>query len=343
MKNTNKAELVARLMLVVILVVSATSMCSCKDNIQIDMTQRFNLDDGSIKFLCMEYINQDDSNYIQKDMLWYFCDGIQFSDGTEEYSRPYINCSGGIYVEELGDGRLLYNNGKKVSFTFDAQYYAFQGEIGELRYEFVKNMLFEKRINIYNNNELVGKISFKTRLIISNEVYSYFLDNHLCYIDIEKYTNVIPSTRVPDEIPMGVPNLDVAQHSYLSIRNVENSEDSFEIIEYTSKFSNGFKKMYANYYEYTNAINKVDITMKVNLFDTHLHITAEFYEYREQMGEIEYVFIMDNEFANCVELYSNSILVGKVFYSSEAEISQEWFTSFLNENLVVINVKKYAN
>ena len=126
--------------------------------------------------------------------------------------------------------------------------------------------------------------------------------------------------------------------SYLTIRDIRNTNPNNKLNQYKSNFQGGYGSVYWDF-GYDDVINKIELTFFDALLESNVQMRAEFYEYREQMGKIEYAFINTYNNENCVELYSNSELVGKVFYSSDIKITEDWLVDFLNENLVVINVK----
>ncbi|MBR2381022.1 MAG: hypothetical protein IKA84_00815 [Clostridia bacterium] len=355
MKNTNlklnKTKLVARLMIIAVLITGAIILSSCNTQNQydeVDLEKRFNLDDGSISFLTMRSINVTGTGR----EVWNGSSlrTLYIVNGDETYSRPFISYSTTIENSDLGDGRTFFEKyiKKYVSFSGSPKYsmkihvvsYAFQGEVGELRYEFISGFSENVKIAIYNNDELITTMAVTTTLDMPNEFYIEILDNSLFVISADKYSAVELGTNAPNQEHILLdPDLDHMNLSYLSFRDIRNSYEHIKINNYKSFFEGGYSSIDWQT-GYQDVVNEFKFDFDDEFINANVKIEAEFYEYRERMGEIEYLFTVDKEKGNGIELYSNSILVGKVFYSSEAEISQEWLISFLNENLVVINVKK---
>ena len=355
MKNenlkTNKTKLIAKLMLVVILLITMVVISSCNTqtkNDKVDLEKRFNLDDGSINFLTMRSINVigvEREVWTESSLATF-----NFVNGEETYSRPYISYSTTIDNSDLGDGRTFFEKyiKKHVSFSGSPKYsmkihvisYAYQGEVGEFRYEFDSKFSKGEKIRIYNNDELITIMTVTTTLDMPNEFYTEILDNSLFVITANKYSDIQLGTKTPNQDTMFIePDIDYMQLSYLSFRDIRNSYENIKINNYKSFFDGGYSDIYWET-GYKDVVNYVRLDFYDNLLNADIKIEAEFYEYREQMGKIEYEFAIDKENRNCIELYSNSVLVGKVFYSSEVDMSQEWLIGFLNENIVVISVNE---
>ena len=346
MKNSNtKTKLAARVMLLVLLLASALNFFACDSKVKVDVDKKFNLNDGEIKFLCMSGIST------QRE-VWNagYCRGVYITDGDEVYERPYITYSSSIVDDDLGDGRTFYEKYLKRYFSFSGSpkysmqiyvtSYAFQGEVGELKYEFDTYYLKGERIRIYNNDELIAQMSVATTLDMPDEYYTDILDKSLFVISADKYSLAELGDTAPIDQPLNIaPSLASMEISYLTIRDLRNSNANIDLYDYKSNFNGGYSSIeWKTGYEAVSNENKLGFY--VPSLNANIQIEAEFYEYREKMGKIEYVFTSGEENGDCVELYSHSVLVGKVFYSSDIEIAEDWLESFLNENLVVISLKK---
>ena len=352
--KTNKIKLIARVMLLVLLATSALSFAGCGKKTNIDLDKRFNIDDGQIKFLCMRSISAVFPEYSITKRIWsdgYINDKLYIVDGNETYNRPRISCSFTLVSSELGDGRTFYekyikkyvsmDGSHEYSIIISGDFYAFQGELGEFRYEFDEYKLKGKQISIYNNNELIAEINVITKLKLSEDFYRDLFDKTLFVITVDKYSEIEYSTQMPNHNMMfKEPNLNTMQLSYLTIRDVRNYSSEINLTEYTSSFVGGYYYVDKRIEYYTEITNEVDMAFINKSLEANIKIESEFYEYRAPMGKIEYVFVGNREKGECVELYTNSYLVGKIFYSSDSEISQNWLSDFLDENLVVININK---
>ncbi len=338
-----KTKLVARVMLLVLLFASVYTTVSCYDtepvkSPQVDINKTFNLDEGEIKFLCMRSIKEIYPLYGIEIQTWrsgYADKGITIVD-EEEYSRPYISYYGNIICCD----DINSSNSDKYSINIRANFYAFQGEKNNLKYEFDVSCSNGEKIFIYNNDELIGTVSFTTEFDKPDEFYTELLDNTLFVISTEKYASIEASTNILDKNIYNIePDIDWMYLSYFTIRDIRNTNPNNKLNQYKSNFKGGYGSVYWDF-GYDDVINKIELTFFDALLELNVQMRAEFYEYREQMGKIEYAFINTYNNENCVELYSNSELVGKVFYSSDIKITEDWLVDFLNENLVVINVKK---
>ena len=349
MKNgkikANKTKILARVMLVVLLFSSAINLSGCGKNVYVDIKKKFNLNDGKITFLCL-------SNISTNREVWGhgYCKGVYITDGNESYERPCITYSSTIVDEKLGDGRTFYEKhikkylstggSSEYSMIIGASFYAFQGDLGVLRYEFEPYYSKGEKIKIYNNDELIGIVSVTTKLNISKEFYIEMLDEKLFTITADKYLLTEPGDTAPKEEDAAIPpSLLISEISYLTIRDLRNCDENITLTDYISNFHGGYSSVkWQTGYEPVKNENK--LCFQVPSLSASIQIQAEFYEYREKMGKIEYEFVSDLENGDYVELYSHSILVGRVLYSSDVKISEEWMVRFLNENLVVISVKK---
>ena len=345
MKSTNKTKLVARMMLLVFLIASVVSLAGCDIKSKIDKEKRFNLNDGKINFLCMSCISPSREVWNSGNYR-----GVYIREGVEIYERPCITYSTTIVDNDLGDGRTFYEKYLKKHFSFNGSpkysmkitvdSYAFQGNVENLRYEFDRYYFKGENIRIYNNDELIARMSVRTTLNMPEEFYTEILDKALFTITVDKYLLTELGNTVPKEEPMDIfPTLYDTELSYLTIRDLRNSNENIDLYDYQSYFYGGFSSIkWQTGYRPVKNNNK--LSFYVPSLNAHIQLEAEFPEYREKMGKIEYVFTNDEENGDCVELYSYFVLVGKVFYSSDTEISEEWLVDFLNENLVVISVKK---
>ena len=343
----NKTKLIARVMLVVLLFSSALNLAGCTQNEDFDNAKRFNLNDGEIKFLCMS-----GSSYETRREVWDdgYCRGIYIVDGNETYERPYITYNSTIVDEDLGDGRTFYEKYIKKHLSFNGSYeysmeiyasfYAFQDEVEILRYEFDSYYPKGEKIKIYNNEELVGIVNIITKLDMPKEFYTKMLDNTIFTITANKYLLTELGDVVPDENSNIItPSLNNMEFSYLTIRDLRNSNKNIDLYNYKSNFNGGYSSViWQTEYEAVTNENKLDFY--VPSLNAHIQLETKFYEYREKIGRIEYIFTSDFENENCIELYSNSVLAGKIYYSADTEISEDWLIDFFNENLVVISVKK---
>ena len=354
MKNTNfKTKLIARIMLLVLLLASAVSLGACGYKTDVDIEKCFNIDDGTIKFLCMRSIFNVFPSYTKNTPYWgtgYIDSGLRIVNGQSLNTRPRITYGITISNSDWGDGRTFYEKHIKkyiskqgshhYSMIISADFYAFVGEIGEIRYEFDEHYSKGERIKIYNNDELVSEVSVITKLKKSEDFYRELLEKTLFVISIDKYSEIKYSdVAVNEDYYYYDPNLDVMEFSYVSLRDVRNSEQVTELIKYDSKFSGGYSSV-AHKVGYYDVINEVKLDFSTESLNNNIQIEAEFYEYRAAMGKIEYSFVTDKQKGDCVELYTNNYLIGKIFYNSKSEISNEWLTEFLNENLVVMTVRK---
>ena len=351
MKNTNfKTKFIARIMLLVLLLASVFSFAGCSKKESIDINKRFNIDDGKINFLCMRSVSNVFSEYTYREHSWSdgnYLNGLYIQDGIEYYSRPSISYSVTINSAELGDGRTFYEKyinkyvdmqgSYEYSMKIHGEFYAFQGDADSFRYEFDKHNFKGENIKIYSEEELIAELSVVTKLKKSEDFYRELLDKTLFVITVDKYSEIEYSAIKPNDIYESNHNLNYTNLSYLGIRDIRNSKDVDELITYKSSFNGGYSGVYWDTL-YHDVVNEIEIQFSSGMLDTNIQMEAEFYEYRADMGEIFYSFVTDTENGGCIELYSNSWLVGKIFYTSTAEISKEWLTDFLNENLVVISV-----
>ena len=349
----NKTKIIARVMLVVLLFAGTLNLAGCGNKIQVDLNKQFNIDDGTINFLCMRSISKVFTEYGIRTHRWnsgYYDEGLYIVDGKEHYTRPHITYNATILSSDLGDGRTFYqkyinkyismHGSYMYSIKISADSYAFQGELGEIRYEIDEYKLKGKKISIYNNNELIGETTVITKLKLSDDFYRDLLNKTLFVITVDKYSKIERSqASIDEEIKYLEPNLDIMQLSFLSIRDIRNDNDTIELSTYKTKVLGGYSGLFGRWL-YDSAVNELDLEFYDKTLKSNIKIETEFYEYRVPTGEIEYVFVADKEKGKCVELYTNSCLVGKIFYSSDAEISQDWLIDFLNENLVVININK---
>ena len=351
----NKTKLIARALVLVLLVTSVFSFVGCADKESVDLSRRFNIDDGTINFLCMRSIPNVFSGYGARTQSWgdgLYDEKLYIIDGKETYARPHISCSFTLVSSELGDGRTFYekyinryiniHGSYEYSLKISADFYAFQGKLGKVRYEFDKYKYNKgEEIRIYNDNELIAQIVVITKLKLSEDFYRNLFNKTLFIITVDKYSGIEYSTKSPNHNMMSKePNLNTMQLSYLSIRDIRNYSSDINLTEYKSNFVGGYYYVDQKIEYYREIMNEVEMEFINKSLESNIKIEAEFYEYREAMGQIEYTFVVDKEKGECVELYTNSNLVGKVFYSADGEVSQEWLTDFLNENLVVMYVAK---
>ena len=337
------------LVMLIVLVLVSLLLPSCNTSSKLNedfLLQKFNLDDGQINFLTIRSINIRGT---QRE-VWgssFMLSGDSYEE-KELYSRPYIAYSTTIDNSDLGDGRTFYEKYIKryLSFSGSPKYsmkismvsYAFQGEIVDLKYEFDSLFTKGEKIKIYNGDEYIAVVSVTTKLDMPNEFYKEILDESLFVISADKYSAVELGTTPPNQDEVFIePDLDIMKLSYLSIRNTNASKE--KINAYKSSLGGGYSSVEWQT-GYKDVVNNVQIDFYDSSLNANLEINAEFYEYREKMGTIDYVFTKDEENGNCIELYSYTVLVGKVFYGSDIEISEEWLINFLNENLVVISIQK---
>lgn len=349
--NSNRIKLLAKMVLFVLLMTSVFVLPACNMTSEqngVDLLKKFNLDEGPIEFLTMGNINLSGTG----KEVWgssFMLSGDVYED-KESYSRPYISYSTTINNSDLGDGRTFYEKyiKKYMSFSGSPKYsmkisvvsFAFQGEIEETKYEFDPCCSKGERIRIYNGDECVATMTVTTTLDMPNEFYTEILDKSLFIISADKYLVAKLGNNPPNQDKILIePDLDLVKLSYLSIRNANDSEKDMKTNAYKSYFTGGYSSVYWQT-GYEDVVNNVQIECFDSSLNANFEINAEFYEYREQMGKIDYVFTKDEENGNCVELYSHSILVGKVLYSSDLKIGEEWMVDFLNKNLVVISAQK---
>ena len=352
--KTNKIRLIAKIMLLVLLVTSALSFVGCSNKNKIDVNKRFNIDDGTINFLCMRSIPNVFSEYAIRSHSWrsgYYDEGLCIIDGNETYTRPRISYNATIVSSVLGDGRTFYekyinkyismHGSYEYSVKIGADFYAFQGAIGEIRYEFDKFKLNGEEIEIYNNDELVGIVSVKTSLNMSEDFYRNILDQTLFVITVDKYSNIEYSSKTPSNTSTKtMPNLSTVELSYLSVRDIRNYSDEISLTIYKSYLNGGIFYLDRIIPEYREVSNEATLEFSVASLGCNIKMDAEFYEYRAPMGKINYHFLHDDEKGDYIELRTQRGIVGRIYYSSDCDIPQEWLIDFLDENLVVIHIVK---
>ena len=351
--KTNKTKLIAKIILLVLLVTSALSFVGCSNKNKIDVNKRFNIEDGTINFLCMRSVPRVFPQYIERVHGWSIThSGERFSvlDGKETYTRPFISYGVTLFPYGLGDGRNFYEKnikphitGKKYEYSMmiDADFYAFQGAIGEIRYEFDKFKLNGEEIEIYNNDELVGIVSVKTSLNMSEDFYRNILDQTLFVITVDKYSNIEYSSKTPSNTSTKtMPNLSTVELSYLSIRDIRNYSNEISLTTYESSLTGGIHYIGRVIEEYREVSSEVMLEFSVASLECNVKMDAEFYEYRAPMGKINYHFLYDDEKGDYIELRTQRGIVGRIYYSSDGNLTQEWLIDFLDENLVVIHIVK---
>lgn len=327
--KTNKIRLIAKIMLLVLLLTSAFSFVGCVKKDGIDVNKRFNIDDGTINFLCMRSVPRIFPEYQQKTHVWSVIPlGERFTiiDGKETYTRPYIS----------------YNfTSSTYSMSIDADFYAFQGKIGEIKYEFDKCAKSDVKIQVYNDKELVGMVSINTDSKMSEDFYKSILDKTLFVITVDKYSDIEYSSKTPSNTSTkNMANLSTMEISYLSIRDIRNYSSEISLTTYRPYFVGGISYIDRVIEQYREISSRAMLEFSVASLECNIKMDAEFYEYRAPMGKINYHFLHDDEKGDYIELRTQRGIVGRIYYSSDCDIPQEWLIDFLNENLVVIHISK---
>ena len=97
---------------------------------------------------------------------------------------------------------------------------------------------------------------------------------------------------------------------------------------------NSFTKVYNNELGYTCDLNEeifISMSFLCKLYGTIKEISNiryEFYKYENSK----------NIFTDLVLMYSDTELIGKIYFSTTLTISDEWITNFINNNLVKIKI-----
>ena len=164
-------------------------------------------------------------------------------------------------------------------------------------------------------------------------------------------------TENPVVLDREIPNLDDYTLGYLMIGDLSNCEyiTNVDYLDYAIdgeftvkngemkyepaiiKFSAGFDVKGISKKSYNNLLVK----------NSALSIMGHFYPIKGDIGELEYDFKrVDStpyKYRRVVYIYSNSQLVGKVYYDAQKRVKKSWIEDFLNDNLISMTINKYSN
>ena len=337
-----------KIIIFLLLLVSVVILSGCAE--PIDKEKRIELDSDGLSFLCLRNIKEIYPNYSIRSQSWEFRQGLKIVDGEEEYARPYIKVQFNIYSEELGDDanifeRLFLIGTFKHSLTVVGEFYAFEGEVGTISYEFysfdIKEKVLDTTANIYNNGNLVGKVYFISDLLLPRDYYVDILDKALIKVIVSKNNDARCS--VEDSVDWSdAPDLSQSTVDILGLGNMIRWENG-EILNYTSEFEGGYNFSFWHG-DYIRAVNNVRLSYRPVEAEKEIDIKAEFYEYRGFIDSLEYevdaIDYAKDDYDRVLNIYSNSILVGKVYYCSADGVTDELIKNIIVNNIIFIRVTK---
>lgn len=311
---------------------------------RIDVNKELSLDENKISFLCLRNLRSVYPDYSCKSQAWSFCDGLVIADGVQEYSLPILKTSIDMYSPELGDDRInipgMYGS-YKHSITLNGTFYGFEGEVGELTYNYNPfEGVFRKSVDIFSDGELIGRVNFSTKLWLSEDYCIKLVENLLIVISVDDLEELPSFTDGIEYIENDIPVIDQDALFCLGIKDVRKWDKCSDIYSYSSDLKGGYRREFWSGY-YGRVINTVDITMTIdgNINDTVLH--AEFFELKGDLALPLYEFavndVPNSDYDRVVNIYLLDELIGKVYYNSQGGMTQDLMSDFLNEFLIYIS------
>ena len=284
------------LAIAVIFSILTFSGCASILNDSVDKDKRVAITDGGLTFLCLRNPLNVYSDYSVKSQSWDFREGLEIDSGEEYYKRPYLKVQADIYSKELGDDRLFSLFDKagstKHSVTIVGEFYAFEGELQVLRYEFsafdFEENVLDTTVRIYSDDELVGKVFFCTNLSLSQEYCANYLDKMLIKVSVNKYMS-IEGTADLDFAYSSVPNISYAALDCLGLGDIRNWSECVNVTDYKSNISGGYDYVFWHG-NYSRVKNDIEIEFTALGIDEPVRLKSTFYEYRGVLGSLELVF-----------------------------------------------------
>ena len=328
-----KTKLLAKVMLLAILVTGVISLSGCTfaRDVPVVLDKEIpNLDEQGVSYLLIRNLNNYE--YITDvDYLHYSINGgFEIKNGESIYNPAIIEISAGF------DGDGLYKESNfiyltnSVSISIKCDFYPVKGDVGELEYEFKyiypSHYKYNKVVYIHSNSQLVGKVYYDTQKTVEESWIENFLSDNLVLMTVKNYSD---SKKEFDNIEENIT-------SYLSVGNIANSQYCSDVLSYSSKIEDGLYIEYGSQY-YSNIINTVVLNFKGDESTnfSNISIRAEFYEYKKTFDLLRYE-IGENDTIN---IYNGDVLVGKIDIYCLNSISYEWIEKFLDDSLIVVEVK----
>ena len=339
MKNTNfKTKLITRIMLLVLLFTSVFSFAGCgwfKEAPLILDSEIPNLDEESVSYLLFRDLNECDYVTDIERFRYTIDGGFSVENGEKLYEAPIINLSAGFDGDGLRKKSSWIYLTKSSDISILGNFYPVKGDIGELEYEFKYifslTYKYNRVVYIYSNSQLVGKVYYDGQKRVKKDWIRDFLNDNLISMTIQNYSNKENISNTQNHIL-----------SYLSIGNIADSEYCSNLINYNADVSGGLKVEYGSDY-YTDIVNTIHLTFQGDdtVNNDQISMQAEFYENKLGFCNLKYEIVDDlTDNGATVKIYSNEVLVGNIELVAEEEIPNEWIESFLNDNLIVLEISE---
>lgn len=340
MKNSNaKSKFITRVMILILLLTSAMSYIGCGlfEETPIILDNEIpDLNNQNISYLLLRDLNVSE-DITDVEHYYYSIDGgFVIKDGEILYDPAIIEVSAEFDGEGLNKNSFSIYLIKESSMSVMGMFYPVKGNIGELEYEFkyvdASPYKFHKVVYIYSNSQLIGKVYYDTSKIVQNDWITEFLNNNLILMNVKQYSV---------EESNGAENRQNHIVSYLNIGNIVSSEYCNEVINYSSNVNGGMNIEFGSNC-YSDIKNTVNIEFNGNESTNYADISmqAEFYEFKEALGVLDYKIVDDlKDNASTVSIYNGDVIVGEINIICDNEITHEWIEGFLNENLIVTEIK----
>ena len=334
----NKTNLVARALLLVLFITSAMNFVGCgwlaEDEMNLD-NEIPNLDNHIVSYLLFRDLEKCD--YINDvDYFHYVIDGGFFVvNGVKQYTTPIIQASAEFDADGLSKKSYSIFLIKSSAISVWAHFYPIKRDIGELKYEFKyinsTKYKYHRVVYIYSDSQLVGKVYYDAQKRVPKDWIEDFLNDNLVSMTVKNYSDIESTSNKKDYIS-----------SYLSIGNIGNSQYCSNFINYRASVNGGLEIEYGSEY-YTNIVNSINLEFDgdESTNNARISIQADFYENNLAFDVLRYESMHDSiNNIITINIYSGDLMVGIMNIDAEEDISNEWIESFLNENLIIVEMHK---
>lgn len=314
-------ETITKKMSLILIFVALFTLCGCQGGGTEDYTLP-ELDGGAMRMLCIGNVDDLESVSIRTyDSR--IEGGFSVSDGQIGVERPTVHQYFIAYSEDLGSPMTLpwTASSYKDSFMLSADFYAFEGKLSELKYEYTyfdTESLFDCTVRIYNGSELVGKLFFNAYVFVSRDWIENFvgeLENTFVCVDISRATSGVNPV-------------------CLALGNVEKSELCSRIVEYSSSISGGWHTEF-----WKSSRDDVVFTAQMSFIgagalgtENLISLTAEFYETDMISGTIG----AESDTPGQIKIFCGEQLLGLINYTSEQTIDADTLAGLVLDRAVFI-------
>lgn len=318
-------ETITKRLSLILILAAVLALCGCQGGSTEDYSVP-DLDGGAMRMLCIGNVDGLDSVSI-RTYSSRVEGGFSVSDGQIGVERPTVHQYFIAYNEDLGSPITLpwTASSYKDSFMLSADFYAFEGKLSELKYEYTyfdTESLFDCTVRIYNDSELVGKLFFNAYVFISRDWIENFvgeLENALVCVDISRATSGTNSV-------------------CLALGNIGESELCSRIVEYSSSISGGWHTDF-----WKSSRDDVVFSAQMSFIgadelgaENLISLNAEFYEIDMVSGTVR----TDSDTPGQIKILCGDHLLGLVNYTSEQTIDADMLAHLVLDRAVKIYINK---